>query len=411
MSKSEPRARPESILRREISEVLHIFSKAVTAEEIAFSIARSVCNLTRARSVVFVAALEGTNEESPVAVGTYGSSAMFLDYEYWRATTEQGMSFGTFKSVAESFGWKDFDSEFVLDSGGRISEGAKIYCRKMSETYGIFLGYLCIESAFDPFNSAGFDDALLVISIGALRYFQAQGKYGSHSVILQKIIHDFNGSMSVIGLQNELLKLKSNIENHFVEAQERIKSALKKADLSVRSLNEFSHLFYLESEAVGGHFSASLPGVALSAAFSSLTLTSDQLSKIHITKTVPEYERVRVQGVVLYWIYRALLNAWAHPFLDSESKETEVFVDLNRTAENPGFIDLSISRALGLKRDVWLDMDQAPAFGAISSQVKLIPPVIILEKIVNLFGGFLLVDKTDFARSLTIRFPCYEEEL
>jgi hypothetical protein len=56
-------------------------------------------------------------------------------------------------------------------------------------------------------------------------------------------------------------------------------------------------------------------------------------------------------------------------------------------------------------------MDQAPAFGAISSQVKLIPPVIILEKIVNLFGGFLLVDKTDFARSLTIRFPCYEEEL
>ena len=403
------RSRHDSVLRAEIAEVFHIFSKAASAEDVAFAIARSVCNLTRTRSVVYVAALEGVNEESPVVIGTYGSSSMFLDYEYWRATAEQRMTFGVFKSVAESFGWKDLETEYVFDSGKRISEGSKLYCRKINDAYGIFVGYLCVESDFDPFDYSGFDGALLVLSIGALRFFQAQGQFGSHAIILQKIIHDVNGSLSVVGLQAELLKLKSNIENHFVEAQERIKSALKKADASVRMLNEFSHLFYPEGANGHGDLSASMPGIALSAAFSSLTLTPDQISKIHLNNTIPSYERVRVQGVVLYWIYRALLNAWAHPFLGSESGEREVFVDLKRTEGNPGSVDLSISRETGLQRDFWLDLEQAPQFGAISEQVTLMPPVVILEKTIKLFGGFFTMEKTESARSMTISFPCYEE--
>ena len=409
MTDVDRRSRHDSILRAEIAEVFHIFSKAASAEDVAFAIARSVSNITRARSVVYVAALEGTSEESPVVIGTYGSSSMFLDYEYWRATAEQGMTFGVFKSVAESFGWKDLETEYVFDSRKRISEGSKLYCRKINDAYGIFVGYLCIESDFDPFDYSGFDGALLVLSIGALRFFQAQGQFGSHAIILQKIIHDINGSLSVVGLQAELLKLKSNIENHFVEAQERIKSALKKADASVRMLNEFSHLFYPEGANGHGDLSASMPGIALSAAFSSLTLTPDQISKIHLNNTIPSYERVRVQGVVLYWIYRALLNAWAHPFLGPESGEREVFVDLKRTEGNPGSVDLSISRETGLQRDFWLDLEQAPQFGAISEQVTLMPPVVILEKTIKLFGGFFTMEKTESARSMTISFPCYEE--
>jgi len=409
MNDVDRRSRHDSILRAEISEVFHIFSKAATAEDVAFAIARSVCNLTRARSVVYVAALEGVNEESPVVIGTYGSSSMFLDYEYWRATAEQGMTHGTFKSLAESLGWKDLETEFVYESDERISEGSKLYCKKIIDAYGIFVGYLCIESEFDPFDYSGFDGALLVMSIGALRYFQAQGRFASHAVILQKIIHDVNGALSVVGLQAELLKLKSNIENHFVEAQERIKSALKKADASVRMLNEFSHLFYPESTDGHGDLSVSMPGIALSSAFSSLTLTPDQISKIYLNNTIPSYERVRVQGVVLYWIYRALLNAWVHPFLGPESQIQEVFVDLKKTDSNPNSIDLVISREIGLKRDFWLDLDQAPQFGVISEQVTLIPPVVILDKTVKLFGGCFTMEKTESARSMTISFPCDEE--
>ena len=409
MTDVDRRSRHDSILRAEIAEVFHIFSKAATAEDVAFAIARSVSNLTRARSVVYVAALEGTSEESPVVIGTYGSSSMFLDYEYWRATAEQGMTFGVFKSVAESFGWKDLETEFVFDSGKRISEGSKLYCRKINDAYGIFVGYLCIESDFDPFDYSGFDGALLVLSIGALRFFQAQGQFGSHAIILQKIIHDINGSLSVVGLQAELLKLKSNIENHFVEAQERIKSALKKADASVRMLNEFSHLFYPDNADGLGNLLVSMPGVALSAAFSSLTITPDQISKIHVNNTIPNYERVRVQGVVLYWIYRGILNAWAHPFLGPESEILEVFVDLKRNEGNPSSVDLVISREIALKRDYWLDPEQIPQYGAISEQVTLIPPVVILDKTIKLFGGFFTMERTETARAMTISFPCYED--
>ena len=207
MSNADHRARHEHTLRAQVSEVLTTFLNAVSAEEVAFSIARSVCNLTRARSVVYIAAIEGTSESSPLAIGTYGSSSMFMDYEHWRATAEQGMSFGTFQAVAEGFGWKDLDSEFVLEHEERISEGSKLYCRKVSDQYGIFVGYLCIESSFNPFEYSGFDGALLVMSIGGLRFFQARGKYGSQAIILQKLIHDINGSLSVIGLQSELLRL------------------------------------------------------------------------------------------------------------------------------------------------------------------------------------------------------------
>lgn len=409
MSDVHRRTRHDNILRAEIAEVFHIFSKAASAEDVAFAIARSVCNLMRARSVVFVAALEGTSNESKVVVGTYGSSSMFLDYEYWRATAEQGMTFGIFKSVAESIGWKDLETEFVSDSEKRISEGSKLYCRKITDSYGIFVGYLCIESEFHPFDFSGFEGALLVLSIGALRFFQAQGQFGSHAIILQKIIHDINGSLSVVGLQAELLKLKSNIENHFFEAQERIKSALNKADASIRMLNEFSHLFYPDSAHGRGDHSFSMPGVALSAAFSSLALSQDQISKIHLNNTIPNYERVRVQGIVLYWIYRALLNAWVHPFLDSESRELEVFVDLKKTEGNPGSVDLVISRETALLRDFWLDLEQAPQFGPISEHVMLMPTVVVLEKTTKLFGGFFTMEKTESARSITFGFPCYEE--
>jgi hypothetical protein len=44
------------------------------------------------------------------------------------------------------------------------------------------------------------------------------------------------------------------------------------------------------------------------------------------------------------------------------------------------------------------------------NQVKLVPPVIILEKMINLFGGFLIIEKTGSARTMSIRFPIYEEQ-
>jgi len=408
MSEVGPRTRHQDTLRSEISELLGVFSQATSADNVAFAVARSVCNLTRARSVVFIAALEGTDELSPLTIATYGSSSMFLDYEYWRATTRQGMNFGTFKSVAESFGWNDLESEYIYDTVGRISEGSKLYCRKVIDIYGIFTGFICIESSFNPFEYSGFEDALLVMSIGGLRFFQAKGQYGSQSLILQKIIHDANGALSVIGLQAELLKLKSNIENHFVEAEERIKSALEKADQNVRKLNEFSHLFYPEMDDADGYGSSSIPSIALSAAFSSLTLRADQIQRAHIKISVAEYERVRVSGIILYWIYRAILSAWASPYLDSGSGVHEILVDLNKVEGDRSHIFLSISRRTGLPVDGYINAAREVKYGAVSNHIMLIPPILILENIVTLFGGSVLNDANDQVRVVSIGFPCFE---
>ena len=410
MSSTEHRVRHEATFRNEVTGLLGTFLNAVSAEEIAYSVAVSVCNLTRARSVVYIAAIDGTSDSSRLAIGTHGSSSLFIDYEYWRASAEQGMNFGTFKTVAESFGWKDLDSEFVLESKEGISEDSKLYCRKIEDPFGMFLGFVCIESSFNPFEFTGFDDAAFVMSVGALRFFQAQGRYGSQAVILQKLIHDINGSLSVIGLQAELLKLRSNIENQFVEAEQRIKSALNKADASVRSLNEFTHLFYPESLSATGSTPTSIPEVALSAAFSSLAFTADQLSKFHVTKSISEYERVRVPGVVLYWIYRAMLNAWAHPLFENELKETDVFIHLSKSDEKTGFVNLTSSRRLGLKRDAFLDLESFSETESFPNRVMLMHPVLVMRRIMELFGGMVTFEKTNLARKMTLSFPSYEEK-
>lgn len=409
MTDIDNRVRHENILRAEISEVLHIFSKATSADDIAFSVARSVCNLTRARSVVYVAALNGTEDSSPLTIGTYGSSSMFMDYEYWRASAEKGMNFGDFTSVAKARGWVDLDAEYIFENPEKISEGSKLYCRKISDVFGIFTGYLCIESSFNPFEFAGFDGALLVLSIGSLRFFQAQGQYGAQSVILHKIIHDINGSLAVIGLQSELLQLRSNIDNHFLDAKERIQSALKKADLSVRSLNEFSHLFYPDGLEAEGYKSSSLPGVALSAAISSLRLTPEQLSKLHINSVVPEFQRVAVEGIVLYWIYRAMLNAWANHYLQVEICPVDVFIDLQKTDFDTEYVKLIISRKVGLPVDEFIDGTYSMPYGAMNGGVMLIPPMVIMEKTTSLYGGISSLETLDNVRIITIGFPVVQQ--
>jgi hypothetical protein len=216
--------------------------------------------------------------------------------------------------------------------------------------------------------------------------------------------------LSVIGLQAELLKLRSNIENQFVEAEQRIKSALNKADASVRSLNEFTHLFYPESLTVAGSTPTSIPEVALSAAFSSLAFTADQLSKFHVTKSISEYERVRVPGVVLYWIYRAMLNAWAHPLFENELKETDVFIHLSKSDENTGFVNLTSSRKLGLKRDAFFDLESFSETESFPNRVMLMHPVLAMRRIMELFGGMVTFESTNLARKMTLSFPSYEEK-
>ena len=405
MSDNKNRLRHESVQRAEVSELMRSLSVAQTGDDVAFTIARSICRLSRAQSVFFMAALDGTEDHDVLTVGSFGSGPLSMDYEYLRARDENEFTFGDLKKFAANFGWTNLDHAFTYDFGDPKNADSKFYCRKVVDVFGYFTGFLIVKSDIDPFDEREFKASMLVLAIGALRMAQSQGEYGSQSVIMQKIVHDINGSLAVIGLQSELLHLKSNIEDHYVEAQKRIASALKKADDNVRRINEFSHLFFAEKQTAKEFKNSCIAAVALRAALSSLPISSEALSNIYVSISVDDTVRVGIEGTPLYWFYRAVIAAWAAPGTWGDWDPFEMSVELRLGGAENELVSLIISRRFGLEIDRFLDATRDSPFGAVENKMVLIPPALLMERVVTLFGGQSLVETSGGFRSMTITFP------
>jgi hypothetical protein len=405
MSDGKNRLRHESVQRAEVSELMRSLSVAETADDVAFTVARSICRLSRAQSVFFMAALDGTEDHDVLTVGSFGSGLLSMDYEYLRARDENEFTFGDLKKFAANFGWTNLDHAFTYDFDDPKNAYSKFYCRKVVDVFDFFTGFLIIKSEIDPFDEREFEASMMVLAMGALRMARSQGEYGSQSVIMQKIVHDINGSLAVIGLQSELLHLKSNIEDHYVEAQKRIASALKKADDNVRRINEFSHLFFAEKQTAKEFKNSCMAAVALRAALSSLPISSEALSNIYISISVDDAVRVGIEGTPLYWIYRAVIAAWAAPGTWGDWDAFEMSVELRLGGAENELVSLIISRRFGLEIDRFLDASRDSPFGALENKMVLIPPVLLMEKVVTLFGGQSLVETSGGFRSITITFP------
>jgi len=405
MSDNKNRLRHESVQRAEVSELMRSLSVAQTGDDVAFTIARSICRLSRAQSVFFMAALDGTEDHDVLTVGSFGSGLLSMDYEYLRARDENEFTFGDLKKFAANFGWTNLDHAFTYDFDDPKNAYSKFYCRKVVDVFDFFTGFLIIKSEIDPFDEREFEASMMVLAMGALRMAQSQGEYGSQSVIMQKIVHDINGSLAVIGLQSELLHLKSNIEDHYVEAQKRIASALKKADDNVRRINEFSHLFFAEKQTAKEFKNSCIAAVALRAALSSLPISSEALSNIYISISVDDAVRVGIEGTPLYWFYRAVIAAWATPGTWGDWDPFEMSVELRLGGAENELVLLIISRRFGLEIDRFLDATRDSPFGAVENKMVLIPPALLMEKVVTLFGGQSLVETSGGFRSITITFP------
>ena len=405
MTDSQKRLRHVSVQRAEISEVLRSLSVAGTADDVAFTIARSICRLSRVQSVFFIAALDGTEDENLLTIGSFGSGQLSMEYEYLRAMNSEKTTFGELRKFAASFGWTNLDHAFEYGFEDPKNVKSKFYCRKVVDSFGIFTGFLVIKSEVDPFEESEFNASMLVLAIGALRMAQARGEYGSQSVIMQKIVHDINGSLAVIGLQSELLHLKSNIEDHYVEAQKRIASALKKADDNVRRINEFSHLFFAEKQTAKEFKNSCIAAVALRAALSSLPISSEALSNIHVSISVDDTVRLGIEGTPLYWFYRAILAAWAAPGAWGDLDPFKMSVELRHSGAENELVTFIISRKFGLEIDRFLDASRASPFGALENKIVLIPPALLMEQVVTLFGGHSLIETSGGVRSVTINFP------
>ena len=372
MPDSQRRLRHVAVQRAEISEVLRSLSLAGTAEDIAFTIARSICRLSQVQSVFFIAALDGTEDESLLTIGSFGSGKLSMDYEYSRATNLEKTTFGELRKFAASFGWKNLDYAFAYEFTDGKNLGSRFYCRKVADSFGIFTGFLVIKSEVDPFEGSYFNASMLVLAIGSLRIAQSRNEYGAQSVIMQKIVHDINGSLAVIGLQSELLHLKSNIEDHYVEAQKRIASALKKADDNVRRINEFSHLFFAEKQTAKEFKNSCIAAVALRAALSSLPISSEALSNIYISISVDDAVRVGIEGTPLYWFYRAVIAAWAAPGTWGDWDPIEMSVELRLGGAENELVSLIISRRFGLEIHCFLDATRDSPFGALENKLVML---------------------------------------
>jgi hypothetical protein len=405
MSDGKNRLRHESVQRAEVSELMRSLSVAETADDVAFTVARSICRLSRAQSVFFMAALDGTEDHDVLTVGSFGSGPLFMDYEYLRARDENEFTFGDLKKFAANFGWTNLDHAFTYDFDDPKNAYSKFYCRKVVDVFDFFTGFLIIKSEIDPFDEREFEASMMVLAMGALRMARSQGEYGSQSVIMQKIVHDINGSLAVIGLQSEILHLKSNIEDHYVEAQKRIASALKKADDNVRRINEFSHLFFAEKQTAKEFKNSCIAAVALRAALSSLPISSEAMSNIYISISVDDTVRVGIEGTPLYWFYRAVIASWATPGTWGDWDPFKMSVELRLGGAENELVSLIISRRFGLEIDRFLDATRDSPFGAVENKMVLIPPALLMEKVVTLFRGQLLVETSGGVRSITITFP------
>jgi len=402
---SQKRLRHVSVQRAEISEVLRSLSVAGTADDVAFTIARSICRLSRVQSVFFIAALDGTEDENLLTIGSFGSGQLSMEYEYLRAMNSEKTTFGELRKFAASFGWTNLDHAFEYGFEDLKNVKSKFYCRKVVDLFGFFTGFLVMKSEVDPFEESEFNASMLVLAMGALRMAQSRGEYGSQSVIMRKIVHDLNGSLAVIGLQSDLLHLKSNIEDHFVLAQQRIKAAINKADANVQRISEFSHLFYAEGENGNEFKKSSIVAVALRAALSSLPITPEIMSNIDVSISVDDNVRVGIEGAPMYWFYRALIAAWANPIVWGDLDAFKMSVELRLGGAENELVTFIVSRKFGLDIDRVLDASRNSPFGTLENKIVLIPPALLMEQVVTIFGGHSLIETSRGVRSVTINFP------
>lgn len=390
----------KDVLKAELQEALSIFSRAAASNDIAFAIARSICNLVQARSVTLVAELKTETSKIKTVIGTYGLASVIDQFQISEIENQH-----EFEAFANSLGWLDLETEFVATTPFENGVIANLYCRKFESKKNLISGYVLIESATNPFQHEAFEHALLLASMGGLRLSQPDGRIGVQSLILQKIMHDLNGSLAVVSLQAELLHLKANIEDHFEDAKRRIDSALSKADNAVQQLNEFAYLFFPQNQTKSEDSETCIPLAAFKAAWLTLPLTSSQLERIHLENSLTLNDLVGVNRTILYWLYRAVFSLWVTPLLQIEENVSQIIIDLRKTQEEKQEIVFCVSREINQLVEPTIDRSMLFKPGLRDSKIYLVPPFAMLKETAALYGGRATIETIGSLRVLEVSFP------
>jgi hypothetical protein len=385
----------------EINKLLRQFTLATSDEDLLQSALESICSYSNSSGGFYVAANTG-NVEHGKSVVKLGLNSHFRTFQ--KTADELGSQSGTevFKKWPSSMGWNNLNAPFEAIDPDVNSEGPSIFCTPVRHANnGQIVGYLGLESTVNPFLGSEIEAILVLLTALDVRLYIAEGSFSSQRVIINRIIHEVNGGLSIVGLQNELLGIGSTDYKNMSDVCARIKQGLSKVDSAVKNLDDLVSVFFPSNESV----SSCSSNAALNAALVSIPINSNLRSKIHVSTNLVENDVVDISSLVLYWLYRSALAGWVNPDLWDSEDPIEMFVELKSNSEEREYVDLKLSRDTSSSIDTkWKNLFGAQ-HGLFDAGLVLMSQATALNYWLTLFGGKLALEEVSGVRIITISVP------
>jgi hypothetical protein len=385
----------------EINNLLRQFTLATSDEDLLQSALESICSYSNSSGGFYVAANTGNLENSKVVV-KLGSNSHFRAFRKNADELSNQVDVGVFKRWFATLGWNNLDAPFEAIDPDVNSGGPSIFCMPIRRAEkGEVVGYLGIENSVNRFLGSEVETILVLLTALDSRLYIATRQFSSQMVIINRIIHEVNGGLSIVGLQNELLGIENFNKGNMGDVRARIKKGLAKADSAVKQLDDLVSVFFPTNESLR-RCSAK---TALNAALVSIPINANLRSKIHVSTILVEEDVVDISSLVLYWLYRSVLASWVNPDLWDSEDPTEMFVELKSNSEEGEYVDLMLSRNTSSSIDTkWNNLFGAQ-HGLFDSGLVLMSQAAALNYWLTLFGGKLALDEVSGVRIITISVP------
>lgn len=390
-----------ALMKRETLALLRQFTLASNDEDLIRATLGAICSYTRSLGGFYVSCLHGLDNEDPVQVAAHGVSNGFIEFDEIMESLTGTLTLGRFRSWIANFGWIDTTLPCKVVTSSQNFVGATLYCLPVRNLEHEIIGFIGLQNFADPFSDHKLEGILVLLTAIDARLKIAQGTFSSQSVIINRIIHDVNGGLSVIGLQNELLNLELGGKAETQAVRQRIKTGLQKVDEAVIKLQDFSGIFFTNEVDTNAISVRSI----LNAAMVSVPISAGLKSKIHVSYEGIEHESANVDALVMYWLYRTVIAAWTNVDLWNPSDPTEMFVDLEYGTTKPECVNLVLSRDVSCSIDLGMKGLFGFSHGLSDKGLVLMSQAFALDYWVRLFGGSTTFSESNGVRRITVTVP------
>jgi hypothetical protein len=390
-----------ALMKRETLELLRQFTLAANDEDLIRAAIKAICSYTRSIGGFYVSCVQGSADEDVVQVAAAGISQPFILFDELNESLTEAKTLGQFRGWIANIGWKDISRPCEILATNSNFVGSSLYCLPVRNVDNDIIGFIGLENFSSPFKEPKLEGILVLLTAIDVRLRIAQGSFSSQGVIVNKIIHDVNGGLSIIGLQNEMLSLETGKAGDTKIVRNRIKTGLQKVDEAVTKLHDFSAIFFNQQELSQ---QTSINSI-LNAALISIPIGADLKSKIHVSTDGIEHEGVDLDVIVLYWLYRTVIAAWANPDLWDPSDPTEMFIDLEYGPTKTECVHLVLSRDVNSSIDKGMLGLFGFNHGLTQEGLVIMSQAFALNYWVSLYGGASTFAESGGVRRITVCVP------